>query len=267
MKTSKITIKIILSTFIICFSMHAIAGQSCEEHAQKSEVLNTAVNKATIINDKLNETNARVVLIARVGQDLSKYGLRYSHVAFAYKLEGESNWQVIHELNKCGTAQSDLYIEGLGNFLLDDMISYDSKIFIPSLKVQNRLYDNLVNNKENAKSFHDSHYNMVSYAFSTKYQNSNQWVLELMAKSLSTDKNINNREEAQNWLKFMGYKPTTLELGTFTRLGGRMFKANIAFDDQPFGRRMEGHIDTVTVDSIYNFLEKNDIEGNFIELK
>jgi len=37
-----------------------------------------------------------------------------------------------------------------------------------------------------------------------------------------------------------------------------MFKANIAFDDHPFDRRMAGQIDTVTVDSVFRFMEQRE---------
>ena len=33
-----------------------------------------------------------------------------------------------------------------------------------------------------------------------------------------------------------------------------MSRANIAFDDHPFDRRMAGQIDTVTVESVYRFI-------------
>jgi hypothetical protein len=37
-----------------------------------------------------------------------------------------------------------------------------------------------------------------------------------------------------------------------------MFRANIAFDDQPFDRRMAGQIDTVTVESVLRFVHQLD---------
>jgi hypothetical protein len=99
---------------------------------------------------------------------------------------------------------------------------------------------------------------MLAHPFSTKYQNSNQWALETIAAALANDVQVSNREQAQSWLKYANYRATTLEIPMLTRLGGRMFRANIAFDDQPFDRRMAGHIDTVTVDSIDRFLQTRD---------
>lgn len=96
---------------------------------------------------------------------------------------------------------------------------------------------------------------MLAYPFADKYQNSNQWVLEAIAAA-SVERGFAGRKGAQAWLSAQGYQPTTLKIGTLTRLGGRMFKANIAFDDHPNERRYADLIDVVTVESIYHFLNK-----------
>jgi hypothetical protein len=46
-----------------------------------------------------------------------------------------------------------------------------------------------------------------------------------------------------------------------TRLGARVSSAHISFDDHPFGRRMAGQIDTVTVDSVFSWMERSGL-GN-----
>jgi len=113
---------------------------------------------------------------------------------------------------------------------------------------------------------HGLPYNMVAYAFSTLYQNSNQWALELIAAASAGEGQIASRQQAQAWLRSAGYRPNTLHIDAMTRLGGRMFKANIAFDDHPFDRRMAGQIDTVTVDSVFRFVESKDPESRRIRL-
>ncbi len=45
---------------------------------------------------------------------------------------------------------------------------------------------------------------------------------------------------------------------SFARRGGRMFRANIAFDDHPSGRRWAGRIDTVSVESVFAFITARD---------
>ena len=74
---------------------------------------------------------------------------------------------------------------------------------------------------------HDAHYSMVAYPFATKYQNSNQWALEVIAAAEAQDVMVSSRDQAQQWLRLAGYQPTELKLDAFTRLGARITKANV----------------------------------------
>ena len=67
---------------------------------------------------------------------------------------------------------------------------------------------------------------------------------------------MHSREQAQAWLQFKGYEPTTLQLGALTRLGGRVTAANVAFDDHPNDKRFSDRIETVTVDSVFSWLQR-----------
>ena len=248
--------KLILS--IGCAFLFAVnsvyAGRSCEEVAPNPSTVMHAMELAGKAKLALENSGAEVALIGRVGQDLSKYQLRYSHVGIVWRDHPEGRWLVVHELNQCGTANSALYNEGLGNFFMDNMFAYETLIMIPNQATQEKLVAEL--RSPLPLMLHSDAYSMVAFPFSTRYQNSNQWVLELLAASQSGNIVVSNREQAQAFLKLAGYQPTTLNIPTFTRLGGRMFRANIAFDDHPFDRRMAGQIDTVTVDSIERFLKK-----------
>jgi hypothetical protein len=107
---------------------------------------------------------------------------------------------------------------------------------------------------------------MVAYPFSTQYQNSNQWALEVIAAAEARDAVVSSREQAQQWLKLAGYQPTELKLGAMTRLGARVAKANVAFDDHPGELRWSDRIRTVTVDSVFAFIQKRDSNTKRIEI-
>ena len=78
------------------------------------------------------------MLLARQGQDLSKYDLKYSHYGWAYRTPA-GPWRVAHKLNECGTASGHIYRQGLGEFFLDDMWRYEAAIQIPTPAVQQAL--------------------------------------------------------------------------------------------------------------------------------
>jgi len=257
-------IVLLLALAGVLWSGDANAGAACTEKKMEARDFMQGMALAERTRAVLEASDAQVVLIARVGQDLSKYGVRYSHMAYAWRDSPQGRWSVVHELNQCGTAASALFNEGLGNFFLGGMFAYETRIVVPSLAVQLRLAAMLASNTP--QRLHSPRYNMLAYPFATTYQNSNQWLLESWAAASSTFP-IVDRTEAQAWLKLAHYQPITLEIPALARLGGRMFRANVAFDDQPFERRMAGHIDTVTVESVVRFVHQVDGGSHDIDIK
>ena len=205
---------------------------------------------------RLDQTGARVVVIARVGQNLSQYRLHYSHMGFAYR-DGNT-WRIVHKLNQCGAARADLYRQGLGEFFLDDPFDYEAGFVVLTPEAQARLLPALRDNTQVAR-LNTTAYNMVAYPWSVMYQQSNQWALETLA--MTQDPAATTRERAQAWLKLHGYEPTTLKISAFKRLGARMTAANIAFDDHPNAKRFTDRIETVTVDSVFAWLSSSGLGG------
>jgi hypothetical protein len=230
----------------------AFAGTPCEEQVASSELLVRSMQMADLTRTALEGIGDDVVLIARVGQDLSAYRLTYSHAAFAVRTHPDGAWSVVHKLNACGTATSALYDEGLINFFSDAPVRYQAGIWRLAPAVQARLKNALLGNK--ARDYHEPQYSLAAYPFSRRYQNSNGWVLEMLAYAIAPEGAATTRTTAQTWLASNGYQPTELALGTMTRLGARISKANIAFDDHPSSLRWKGRIQTVSVESIVTWL-------------
>ncbi|MES2260673.1 MAG: DUF2145 domain-containing protein [Pseudomonadota bacterium] len=248
----------LLLACVLCLFLDqsAFAGQACENKPLSVDEIVKSMDLAQHSVQALDDSGAQVALIARAGQDLSKYGLRYSHMALAWRDHPQGRWLVVHELNECGTAQSALFNEGMGNFFLTDLYAYEAKIVIPGAATQERLARLLASSTP--RRLHESKYNMLAYAYSTHYQNSNQWVLESYAAASAPAGQVETRQEAQAWLKNAPFRPITVELSAATRLGARMFRANVAFDDHPFDRRMAGQIDTVSVDAVVRFIRQQE---------
>lgn len=236
---------------LACSLGTAHAGRGCEVKKTTAQAFINGMKLAENTRAALDASQAQVALIARVGQDLSRYGLRYSHMAYVWRDHPKGRWLVVHELNRCGTAGSALYDQGLANFFLDDLHAYEALVLVPSPQSQARIATML--GSGTPALLHWGRYNMLAYAFSTQYQNSNQWVLETYAASASTLA-AGDRSRAQAWLKLAGFSPLTVHVPASTRLSARLFSANISFDDHPFGRRAAGSIDTVTVESVVRFV-------------
>ena len=238
---------IALAALLLAHPAHA--GRSCESKPPDATRIAKGLTLAERTNTALNASGAKVVLLARAGQDLSKYGLNYSHLGWAYK-SSSGQWLVIHKLNTCGTAEASIYRQGLGEFFLDDPYRFETAWVVPTPEIQDRL-SALLQDDRRVVALHAKPYSIVSYVWATKYQQSNQWALETLA--LAMDPDVRSREQAQAWLKYKGYEPTTLKIDPLTRLGGRMSAANVAFDDHPNDKRFSDRIETVTVDSMFTW--------------
>lgn len=229
----------------------AHAGRTCDEKPPTTAQVEQGLRLAEATLRALDASGADVAVLARAGQDLSAYGLRWSHLGFAYRQDGV--WRVMHKLNHCGTDHAALYRQGLGEFFLDNPFRYEAAFVVLQPELQQALLPVLADNTRVAR-FHEPRYSMVAYAFGTRYQQSNQWALETLAGAAAPG--AVSRRAAQDWLQSQGYVPTDLRLSTLTRLGGRLTRANIAFDDHPSARRFSSHIDTVTVDSMFAWLQR-----------
>ncbi|MDZ4252471.1 MAG: DUF2145 domain-containing protein [Sulfuritalea sp.] len=248
-------------TSLIVAAAPALAGQNCEPRRPSLDSMRRDLALAASVAEQLDgmaqRDGTRVVLIARAGQDLGQYGLRYSHLGIAYRddaaLDGRGAWRVVHKLNQCGSSRSALYRQGLAEFFGDGLHAHEAGIVVLKPGIARRLTEQLKDDSV-LTALHEPRYNMLAYPWSGPYQQSNQWAIETLA--MLAQPAVASRAAARNWLRDHDYRPTTLQISSLTRLGARVSSAHISFDDHPFGRRMAGQIDTVTVDSVFAWIER-----------
>lgn len=246
---------------LLCLAGPAAAGQNCEQRLPSIESvlrdLALAASVAQHLDEMARRDGSKVFLIARAGQNLTEYGLRYSHFGIAYRdeaaLDGRGAWRVVHKLNQCGSNRSELYRQGLAEFFSDGLYMHEAGVVAfrpePAARIVGQLKDDLL-----LSTLHEQRYNMLAYPWSGPYQQSNQWALETLAMLI--EPTVTDRAAARDWLRLNEYRPTTLQIGALKRLGARITMAHISFDDHPFGRRMAGQIETVTVDSVFAWMER-----------
>lgn len=230
----------------------AQAGRPCQPTRLTVGAVQQGLALAERTVRRLDASGAKVVVLARAGQDLREHGLRYSHLGLAYK--DADGWRVLHKLNECGTEQAVIYRQGMGDFFLDTPHEYVAGIVVPEQAVQERLWPLLREDRSRA-FLHTRSYSMVAYPWATRYQQSNQWAIEFIASAMGPG--VNDRVTAQRWLRASGYEPTELHLSMLTRLGARVTMANVSFDDHPSGLRFSNRIRTVTVDSVFAWLQRS----------
>lgn len=255
----------LLCTVSLLASPMAQAGKSCGESTLEPQELMQALEMAELTRQALLKAGASNAIIARVGQDLSQYGLRYSHLGMVYQTK-PGQFSVLHELNECGSDQSGLYREGLGNFFLDDVYAFEVLILIPPATAQAKIQQLLLSEK--ALQAHHASYNMLAYPFDLTYQNSNQWGLELLSHALSATE-LPNRKAVQQWLQQKNYQPGVIEVGPLSRIGASVFRANVSFTEHPLKQRLSGAYQVVTVESVDSFLQQQwpDMQRQVLKLE
>lgn len=236
----------------------AQAEPQCVERYPTPAALASMFDVALATTEQLDALDGvDVVLIARGGQDLSRYGLRHSHVAFLLR-EDDGQWRAVHLLNPCKTAESHLFHEGVATFIGETSSHTDLRIGVPTPALRDALKAMLTQPAIQARALHEARYSVVAYPFRTEYQNSNQWVLEVLGAAMAQVEErtlIVNRTQAQAWLQRHMYTPSTLRIGVAKRLGARFFVPNAAVTDHPASERISGNYSVVTVESIFDFLQ------------
>ena len=242
----------IFACLLFLAAVPAFAGTACEPARVSPQAFTNALTLATKLRDTLDEAQPAVALVARAGADLSKYGLTYSHMAFVNR-NSDGRWRVLHALNHCGSDSSALFSQGLLEFFTDSPFEYKAQIVIPTVATQAALLPLVTDGR--ARRMHHALYNMIAYPYSTRYQNSNQWVLEVVAVALSAG--TVDRTAAHRVLQRTGYSPQQVRIGALERLGASMFKANIRFVDHPLAVRLTGIYPVVSVRSIIRYLQRS----------
>lgn len=249
--------RVLITAALLASLAPAQAGQTCSTERPTTAKVARSLELAERTARALDASGARVVVLARAGQDLGRWGLRWSHLGWAYRADagasGRGTWRVVHKLNACGTAEGALFRQGLGEFFLDDLFEPVAAYAVPTLAVQAHLLMLLQDNAR-AAQLHHAPYSMVAYPWARRYQQSNQWAIETLA--LAAEPQVQRRDQAQAWLRLKDYRPATLRIGALTRLGGRMTAGNVAFDDHPNAQRFADRIETVTADSVLAWLQR-----------
>ena len=230
-------------------SFPAYAGRSCKQQPATPTVLRDAAQASTRVAAQLSQSTARVALLARIGQDLSQHSLLYSHAAFVIR-DRNNRWQVIHLLNVCGTARGMLVSEGLLQFYLDDLLSYQTKIVYFTPVLEHAVFTALKSHQ--GKAVFQPQYSVIARPYSKRWQNSTAWVLELIAAALAPGPD--SRAEAFGALHQRSYQAQRIHISYAQRLGAALFRSNIQFLEHPLSSRIGGRYQTSSVRSILNYL-------------
>lgn len=190
---------------------------------------------AGAVKDELERSGQRVALVARAGVDLSRFGLLYSHAGVALMDNPGSRWGVRQLYYACDEARPRLFDQGMSGFALGaDAPSHGhvTLLFLPD--EPSALLEKAALDKPLALSLLAGQYSANAYAFSTRYQNCNQWVIELLAGAWGAlPRGEHVREGAQDWLRARGYAAGPVRIPSHLLMFAGQFVPLVHMDDHP----------------------------------
>ena len=209
------------------------------------------------IEDDLAARGTRVAMVFRTGRPRSKLpkGIAYTHGGFwvyrsirtsdGRQLNGYAVYNLYAGDGKAWPDdQSHLVQDWPVNFTIGSAVD-DVAVIVPSPEMQRRIM--AVIDSPQYEQLHNPAYSLISNPWSGKYQNCNDFMLDVIASGLwsTTDAaQIRSDERAH-------FTPTVVQAGGLMRLFGPLVDKRIKTDDQ------SGPIRTATYESMAQFLRDN----------
>lgn len=198
----------------------------------------------------------------------------FSHVAIAMKNHSKSDknfhWEVMHLLWTCDKDparnvlegdRSYIWEEGMGAVFADDMKRYRAQILVPKQNIQERIESILLKEKTGA-NWHNKKYNAAALADDLDQQNSNQWVLEVLAAALKPAGAVQDRAQAQQVLAETQFLPTKVSpTGLYSLItlpfAGNLLPGTVCMKRQKYFSQGFGEI--ISVLSIEKYMRRNQL--------
>lgn len=174
---------------------------------------NQLLHFAAAVRAALDASDADSAIISRSAIDLDRFHIRYSHAGFALR-EGPLGWTVRQLFYSCEDEKPDIFDQGLAGFLINNdstTIPFVSLVFVPGV-LGLEMHDT-AEDKTLALHLLGQQYSANAYAFSTQFQNCNQWLMEMLAFAWGhLDVDHAFRQAAQQWLRDSDYRPTDIRV-------------------------------------------------------
>jgi hypothetical protein len=188
---------------------------------------------AAIARGELEASGRRVALIARSGLNLARFGIRYTHAGISLAASANGPWSVRQLYYACDEGRPRLFDQGLAGFVYgtdDPSRGHLSMLLLPEAAAH--ALEGAALDAPRALALVGGAYSANAHAHSTRYQNCNQWLAELLALAWGAGVPP-EREAAQQWLATRGYAPQPVEVGSRALMFAAAFVPWLRSDDHP----------------------------------
>jgi hypothetical protein len=210
----------------------------CDRQAELSaQQQDTLLRFGGVIKSELDQSGGAVAILSRSGLDLSRFKVRYSHAGVSLKQSGNTPWSVRQLYYACDEKKPRIFDQGIAGFLMgtdDPSIGYVSMLLLPADAAAS-LERTALDDRQALKLL-GATYSANAYPFSGRYQNCNQWLVELLATAWGGEavaRSDDVRAAAQAWLRSQSYAPHSFDVGSHLLMTAGAFVPWVHSDDHP----------------------------------
>jgi hypothetical protein len=193
---------------------------------------------AAVVREELDQAGGDAALVSRSGLDLSRFQIRYSHAAVAWR-DSAGSWSARQLYYACDESRPRIFDQGLAGFAMgidNPSLGYITVVRLPDDAAAAMRRAAL----DTPRALHllADNYSANAYPFSLRYQNCNQWVMELLAMAwgeLADGDEL--RARAQGWLRNADYAPEPVAVGSRLLMLASAFIPFLHLDDHPAADR------------------------------
>ncbi len=224
-----------------------------------------ALRFSAVVKEELERSGATAAVVSRAGLDLARFGLRYSHAGVALKSNPNSPWSVRQLYYACDDKRPRIFDQGMAGFVLGAEEASQGHLSVvllpeaPGVALASAALD-----ERTPLALLAGEYSANAYAYSTRFQNCNQWLIELMASAWGAGATA-RRDEAQAWLRERGYEAEPVNVGRALVIAAH-FVPLVHVSDHPDEDLRALTMRVSMPNSIENFLRREAPQARRLEL-
>ncbi len=258
----------VLLAFLCLFgSAHAGSLRYCDPQRSIGPAgLERMLRVADVVKTELEASGQPVALVSRSGLALGLLGQRYSHAGISRRDHEASPWAVRQLYYACDEARPRIFDQGMTGFVMgvhNDAEGYLSLVTLPD--EASRLLHAAVRDPQRALALLADDYSANAYPYALRYQNCNQWLVELLASAWDPSPAAPSRARAQAWLQAQGYTPTELQLWRPVLAFAHLL-SHLHFDDHPSALLDQGRLQLSLPQGIEQFARQRWPEARRVEV-
>jgi hypothetical protein len=257
---------------LLAASSLATAGVSSANFCDNQDKLSAGeqdrlLRFAAVVRTELGKTTDEVALISRSGLDLSRFAIRYSHAALA--LRGpDGAWAARQLYFACDEQRPRIFDQGIAGFAMgtdDPAVGYIAIVRLPTGAAST--LDLAARDKPRALHLLAGTYSANAYPWSLRYQNCNQWVIEMMASSWGDlPDGADLRARAQDWLRTAGYAPEPVAIASPFTMMASYFVPLVHLNDHPGADRAARRLQVSLPATLESFVRQRYPAAERVEL-